>query len=37
MSQVEYIFSVERLQTLRGMFEFFEPGEMLRSFAARGI
>ena len=29
--------SVEHLQILRGMFGFFEPREMLRSFAARGI
>ena len=29
--------SVEHLQVLRGMFGFFEPREMLRSFAARGI
>ena len=29
--------SVEHVQLLRGMFEFFEPREMLRSFAARGM
>ena len=29
--------SVEHVQVLRGMFGFFEPKEMLRSFAARGI
>ena len=28
---------VEHLQSLRGMFGFFEPREMLRSFAARGM
>ena len=37
MSRVEKVFSVEHLQTLRGVFELFEPREMLRSFAARGI
>ena len=29
--------AVEHVQLLRGMFGFFEPREMLRSFAARGI
>ena len=29
--------SVEHVQSLRGMFGFFEPREMLRSFAARGM
>ena len=29
--------SVEHVQLLRGMFGFFEPREMLRSFVARGI
>ena len=29
--------SVEHLQVLRGMFGFFEPREVLRTFAARGI
>ena len=29
--------SVEHVQLLRGMFGFFEPREMLRSFAARGM
>ena len=29
--------SVEDVQVLRGMFGFFEPKEMLRSFAARGM
>ena len=29
--------SVEHVQLLRGMFGFFEPREMLRSFAARGV
>ena len=29
--------SVEHLQVLRGMFGFFEPREMLRSFAVRGM
>ena len=29
--------SVEHVQVLRGMFGFFEPGEMLRSFVARGM
>ena len=29
--------SVEHVQLLRGMFGFFEPMEMLRSFAARGM
>ena len=29
--------SVEHVQLLRGVFEFFEPREMLRSFAARGM
>ena len=29
--------SVGHLQVLRGMFGFFKPREMLRSFAARGI
>ena len=28
--------SVEHVQLLRGMFGFFEPREMLRSFVARG-
>ena len=28
---------VEHVQLLRGMFGFFEPREMLRSFAARGM
>ena len=28
--------SVEHMQLLRGMFGFFEPREMLRSFVARG-
>ena len=28
--------SVEHVQVLRGMFGFFEPREMLRSFVARG-
>ena len=37
MSRVEGVFSVEHLQILRRMFEFFEPREMLRFFAARGI
>ena len=29
--------SVEHVQLLRGMFGFFEPREMLRSFVARGM
>ena len=29
--------SVEHVQLLRGMFGFFEPKEMLRSFVARGM
>ena len=29
--------SVEHVQVLRGMFGFFEPREMFRSFAARGM
>ena len=29
--------SVEHVQLLRGTFGFFEPREMLRSFAARGM
>ena len=29
--------SVEYVQLLRGMFGFFEPREMLRSFVARGV
>ena len=29
--------SVEHLWVLRGMYGFFEPREMVRSFAARGI
>ena len=29
--------SVEHVQLLRGMFGFFEPREMLRSFIARGM
>ena len=29
--------SVEHVQVLRGMFGFFEPREMLRSFVARGM
>ena len=29
--------SVEHVQLLRGMFGFFEPREMLRSFAAGGM
>ena len=29
--------SVEYVQLLRGMFGFFEPREMLRSFVARGM
>ena len=29
--------SVEHVQLLRGKFGFFEPREMLRSFAARGM
>ena len=29
--------SLEHVQLLRGMFGFFEPREMLRSFAARGM
>ena len=29
--------SVEHVQLLRGMFEIFEPREMLRSFVARGM
>ena len=29
--------SVEHVQLMRGMFGFFEPREMLRSFVARGI
>ena len=37
MSRVEYVFSVEYLQTLRGMFGFVEPREMLRSFEAKGM
>ena len=28
---------VEHLQVLRGMFGFFKPREMLRSFVARGV
>ena len=28
---------MEHVQLLRGMFGFFEPREMLRSFAARGM
>ena len=31
------MFYVEHLQVLKGMFGFFEPREMLRSFAAKGI
>ena len=37
MSRVEQVFSVEYLQTLRWMFGFFEPREMLKSFEARGM
>ena len=37
MSRVKLAFSVEHLQKLRGMFELFEPREMGRFFAARGI
>ena len=29
--------SIEHLQLLKGVLRFFEPGEMLRSFAARGV
>ena len=29
--------SIEHVQVLRGMFGFFEPREMLRSFVARGM
>ena len=29
--------SVEHVQLLKGMFRFFEPREMLRSFAVRGM
>ena len=29
--------SLEHVQVLRGMFGFFEPREMLRSFVARGM
>ena len=36
MSQVEQCY-VEHFQVLRGKFGFFEPREMLRSFAAREI
>ena len=36
MSEVEQCY-VEHLQVLRGMFGFFEPREMLRSFAPRGV
>ena len=35
MSRVEEVFSVEYLQTLKGIFGFFEPREMLRSFEVR--
>ena len=41
--QFEYQYSkssnvfVEHVQVLRGMFGFFEPREMLRSFVARGM
>ena len=41
--QLEYQYpkssnvSVEHVQLLRGMFGFFEPKEMLRSFVARGM
>ena len=42
-TQFEYQYSkssnvsVEHVQLLRGMFGFFEPREMLRSFVARGM
>ena len=41
--QLEYQYpkssnvSVEHVQLLRGMFGYFEPKEMLRSFVARGM
>ena len=35
MSRVEEVFSVEYLQTMKGMFGFFEPRKMLRYVEAR--